>query len=163
MASRRSSWFNIALLVALTEAVYFRRSVLSHGLLGLDYSQLHARHIAFAREALFGPGHYLPGWYPRELLGAPFAANIQSFPWIPTRLILLLLAPQLVYEMGVALAAGLASVFTYLFCKRAGLSGAGRDDSRVDLCLRGILCLSSAWLGIFRCWRHIPRCPCYCG
>jgi len=111
--------------VALTEAVYFRPSVLTNGLLGLDYSQLHARHIAFAREALFGPGHYLPGWYPRELLGAPFAANIQSFPWIPTRLVLLLLAPKLVYEMGVALAAGLASVFTYLFCRRAGLSDLG--------------------------------------
>lgn len=125
MASRGSPWLSIALLVVLTEGVYLRPSVLSGGLLGLDYSQLHARHIAFAREALLGAGHYLPGWYPRELLGAPFAANIQSFPWIPTRLMLLLFDPKFAYELGVALAAALASVFTYLFCKRSGLSDLG--------------------------------------
>jgi len=123
--NRRSAWISIVLLVLLTEAVYFRRSVWSHGLFGIDYSQLHARHIAFAREALLGPGHFLPGWYPRELLGAPFAANIQSFPWIPTRLVLLALDPRLTYAIGVAIAAALAAIFTYLFCRRAGVSNLG--------------------------------------
>jgi hypothetical protein len=64
----------------------------------------------------------MPSWYPRELLGAPFSANIQSFPWIPTRLILLLFDPEIAYAPGVAIAALLAAVFTYLFCRRAGLS-----------------------------------------
>ncbi len=74
---------------------------------------------------MFGPSHFLPGWYPRDLLGAPFAANIQSFPWIPTRLILLLFDPKFAYGVGVAVAAALASIFTYLFCKRAGVSEVG--------------------------------------
>ena len=125
MPQRRSSWPSLALLVLLTEVVYFPASVLRAGLFGADYSELHGRHIEFAREALFGPGHFLPGWYPRDLLGAPFAANIQSFPWIPTRLILLLFDPQFAYGVGVAVAAALASIFTYLFCKRVGLSEVG--------------------------------------
>ncbi len=125
MRGLRSAWFSMILLVALTEAVYFRPSIWSQGLLGIDYSQLHLRHIVFARQALFGSGHRLPGWYPRELLGAPFAANIQSFPWIPTRLVLLLFDPKLAYAAGVAMAAALASIFTYLFCKRVGLSDVG--------------------------------------
>ena len=99
--------------------------MIEHGLEGFDFYQLHARHIAFARDALFGPLHSLPGWYPRELLGAPFLANIQSFPWIPTRLVLLLLAPKMQFVSGVAMAAALAAIFTYLFCKRAGLSEIG--------------------------------------
>jgi hypothetical protein len=112
-------------LVVLTEAVYFRASVIRQGLFGADYLLLHARHIEFAREALFGPNQFLPGWYPRELLGAPFAANLQSFPWIPTRLLLLLLDPRFTYAVGIAIAAALAAVFTYLFCRRAGVSIAG--------------------------------------
>jgi membrane protein YfhO len=123
--SRRSAWLSVALLVALTEAVYFRPSLFHNGLLGSDYLQLHARHIAFARDALFGPGHFLPAWYPRELLGAPFAADVQSFPWIPTRLLLLLFDPKYGFAVGVSLAAALAAVFTYLFCKRIGLSDLG--------------------------------------
>ena len=125
MLSRRWSWLGIALVFVLTEAVYFRPSVLSHGLLNGDYYVLHARHLAFARDALFGPRHFLPGWYPRELLGAPFRANIQSFPWIPTRLVLLLFDPKLAYPVGVLIAAALASVSTYLFSMRIGLSNLG--------------------------------------
>jgi len=123
--SRRFAWLSVALLVVLTEAVYFRPSVLNDGLFGSDYLELHARHIAFARNALLGPGHFLPAWYPRELLGAPFAANVQSFPWIPTRLLLLLVDPKFAFVVAVALAAALAAVCTYLFCKRIGLSNLG--------------------------------------
>ncbi len=112
------------MLVVLTEAVYIRPSVFE-GLAGIDYLELHARHIAFARDALFGPSHFLPAWYPRELLGAPFAANIQSFPWIPTRLLVLLFDPKIAFAAAVALAAALAAIFTYLFCRRVGLSNLG--------------------------------------
>src|SRR5579864_3462175 len=80
----------IFLLLLLTEAVYMRLDLLrgEKSLIGFDYYGLHMRRIAFAQDALFGR-HSLPGWNPRELLGAPFAANLQSFPWIPTRLILI--------------------------------------------------------------------------
>jgi hypothetical protein len=122
---RRTTWLSIALLAILTEAVYFRPSVWHAGLFGSDYRELHARHIAFARDALFGPAHFLPGWYPRELLGAPFAANLQSFPWIPVRFLLLVLPPRFEYAAGVALAAFLAAIFSYLFAKRLGISELG--------------------------------------
>ncbi len=65
---------------------------------------------------------YIAAWYPHELLGAPFAANLQNFPLIPTRLILLLLDPSVAYAVGVAIAAALAALFTYLYCRRLGLS-----------------------------------------
>lgn len=124
MKSRRGTWIHIAVLLTLTEAVYVRPSMLSGRatLVGLDYIQLHARRIKFVRDALFGPAHTLPAWYPHELLGAPFTANLQNFPWIPTRLVLLFLDPAVAYGAGVALAAALAALFTFLYCRRAGLS-----------------------------------------
>ncbi|MGD1070393.1 MAG: YfhO family protein [Bryobacteraceae bacterium] len=91
-------------------------------LFGSDYYQVHLRHIAFARDALFGARHTLPGWYHREFAGAPFAANLQSFPWIPTRFPLFLFDPEIAYTAGVAIAAGLAALFAFLYLRRAGLS-----------------------------------------
>ncbi len=109
----------------LVVAIFYVRPqfILGTGALeGLDYDQLHIRRITFAQGALWGGGHTLPAWYPRELLGSPFAANLQSFPWIPTRLVLLFLDPLMAYAAGVAIAAGLAALFTFLFCRRAGLT-----------------------------------------
>src|ERR1700694_3633060 len=113
MKPNRRTWITIAILLFLTEAVYVTPSMLTGraSLLGADYLQLHIRRITFARDALLGPRHSLPAWYPHELLGAPFAANLQSFPWIPTRLVLLLLDPQLAYGAGIAIAAALAALF----------------------------------------------------
>ena len=68
-----------------------------------------------------GPTHYLPAWYPRELGGTPFRANIQSFPFIPTRFPLLLFEPHQAYLVGVEISALLAAVFTYLYCRRVGI------------------------------------------
>ena len=116
---------SVTVRLAAVAAVYFRPSVFfgDQALKGADYFQLHLRRIAFAQNALFGPGHFLPAWYPREMLGTPFSANIQSFPWIPSRLLLLLVPnPRLHYELGVWLAASLAALFTYLYSRRAGLS-----------------------------------------
>jgi len=116
----------LAAMMALTSAVYLRPSILSGkmALAGSDYQQLHKARMAFAEEGLFGPRHTLAAWYPHELLGSPFAANMQSFPWIPTRLLLLFLfSPETAYAPGVLMAALLAAVFTFLFCRRAGLSG----------------------------------------
>jgi hypothetical protein len=113
-------------MIALAEAVYLPRALFDGGrtLLGLDYQNLHVQRIAFARQAVLA-GHGLPAWYPYDFLGSPFTANLQSFPWIPTRLLLLLLDPDVAYAAGVALAAALAAGFTFLFCRRAGLSPLG--------------------------------------
>ncbi len=51
-----------------------------------------------------------------------FGPNMQSFPFIPTRLLLLLVDPLRAYVLGVNLAATLAALFTYLYCRRIGLS-----------------------------------------
>jgi hypothetical protein len=117
----------LAIMLLATEAIYLPWFVL-HGtntLYGWDYMFLHARRLAFARDALLGPRHQLPGWYPREMLGTPFAANLQDFPWIPTHLPLLFFDPDKAYAVGIALAAALAALFTYLFCRRLGLSPIG--------------------------------------
>ncbi len=119
---RRYVWL-FAMLV-LTAAVYVRPSILSGRMVlaGSDYLQLHKARMAFGEEGLFGPRHTLPAWYPHELMGAPYAANLQSFPWIPTRFLLFLFPPETAFAPGVVLAAWLAALFTYLFCRRAGLS-----------------------------------------
>jgi hypothetical protein len=72
-------------------AVYFpmRTAPGDNTLQGGDYLQLHLFRIRFAQEALFGPHRHLPGWYPRELLGTPFWSDMQNFPLLPTRLVLL--------------------------------------------------------------------------
>ncbi len=90
--------------------------------MGSDFEMLHRWRLLFARQGLFGSRHTVPAWNPHEVLGAPFAANLQSFPWIPTRLVLLLLDPAVAFAAGVAMAAALAAIFTWLYCRRAGLS-----------------------------------------
>src|SRR5580658_9790878 len=124
---RYRSALAVAVLLALTEAFYLRPGILrgAETLGGVDYGELHIRRIRFAREALFGAGHTLPAWYPREVLGSPFAANLQSFPWIPTRLLLLLLDTAIAYAAAIATAAALSAIFTYLYCRRAGLTRLG--------------------------------------
>jgi len=114
-------------MFAFTEAVYMRPGLLTgaSSLMGSDYEMLHRWRLAFARQSLFGARHFLPAWNPHEVLGTPFAANLQGFPWIPTRLILLLLDPSVAYAAGVGIAAALAALFAYLYCRRAGLSEIG--------------------------------------
>jgi hypothetical protein len=117
----------VLFLLILTESVFLRPSLLdgSRQLVGSDYRHLHGRHIAFAREALLGAPHTVPAWDPHEFMGTPFAANLQSFPWIPTRFALFLFDPEVAYAAGVAIAAGLAAWFTFLYGRRAGLSRLG--------------------------------------
>ena len=89
-------------------------------LFGMDFLVLHLRRMEFARESLDSLANGLPGWYPREFLGSPFWSNIQSFPWIPTRLVLFMLDPAVAYPLGVNLAALLAATFTWLFGRSLG-------------------------------------------
>lgn len=125
--SKYRSFLTVAAMLVLTEAVYIRPGVLmgTSSLMGSDYEMLHRWRLAFARQGLFGTRHTIPAWNPHEVLGAPFAANLQGFPWIPTRLVLLLLDPSVAYAAGVAIAAALAALFTWLYCRRAGLTRIG--------------------------------------
>jgi hypothetical protein len=113
--------------VLLAEAVYMRPEILrgSSSLMGSDYEMLHRLRLWFARQWLFGPAHRLPAWNPHEVMGAPFTANLQGFPWIPTRFILLLVDPSVAYGLGVAIAAGLAALFGFLYFRSLGLSRVG--------------------------------------
>jgi len=117
-----ASW--VVVLFVATGWVYLPLSVLSgrNTLYGWDYFLLHARRLTFARNALFSGSHAIPGWYPREMLGTPFRANLQDFPWSPSHLPLLFLNPDVAYTAGIAIAALLSALFTYLFCRRAGLT-----------------------------------------
>lgn len=112
------------LMVIAVVAVYVPWPVLTGQkyIAGADHTQLHARRMRFARENLFGPARSLPAWYPRELMGTPYRANLQNFPWIPTRLIVLMLVdPEAALGVGATLSACLAALFTFLFCRRLGL------------------------------------------
>jgi hypothetical protein len=118
------SWLAVAAMIAAVLTVYVPVAAEpgQNTLIGLDYLQLHVHRIRFAQEALFGPHPHLPGWYPRELLGTPFWSNIQNFPFLPTRLLLLACDPLDALAVGVNLAAVLAALFTFLYARRIGLS-----------------------------------------
>jgi hypothetical protein len=105
-------------------AVYFpvRTAPGDNTLQGGDYLQLHLFRIRFAQEALFGPHPHLPGWYPRELLGTPFWSDVQNFPLLPNRLVLLLFNPLSAFAVGVILSAELAALFAFLYARTLGLS-----------------------------------------
>src|SRR5436189_6156001 len=85
LASRFYALIAIIAMSLAVIAVYWSPSIPDSVQTGLDYWQLHSRRMQYARDALFGPGHTLPAWYSRELLGTPFWSNIQNFPFIPTR------------------------------------------------------------------------------
>jgi hypothetical protein len=111
----------VAVMVIGVLAVYCPLALLDRdsALYGIDFWALHLRRISFVHEQLSSSWR-LPGWYPRELLGTPFWSNLQNFPWIPTRLALLLVEPESAYALGVNLAAVLAAGFTYLYGRSIG-------------------------------------------
>src|SRR5580704_5135320 len=113
------------MLAAVFLVYYPLPSPQGNTLLGGDYLELHLLRIRYAQEALFGDHPHLPAWYSRQLMGTPFWSNIQSFPFIPTRLVLLLLDPAKAFWVGVEMSACLAALFTYLFCRRLGLARPG--------------------------------------
>ena len=125
--SLRASAAAISLMILGLLALYFPPQLLAgkDTLLGIDFGCLHDRRIRYAQEALFGPEMRLPGWYTRELMGTPFWSNIQSFPFLPTRLALYWLDPETLYPVAVNLAAILAALFTYLYCRKIGLGRVG--------------------------------------
>ena len=123
--TRLAAFGILALAVLAVLAVYGPGSVLTgqQVLLGADHVDLHARRMMFAREALWGAQHGLPGWYPRELLGTPFWSNTQNFPFLPSRLaVFAAFPPDVAFSAGAILAAVLALVFTWLFARRLGMS-----------------------------------------
>ncbi|MCS7032601.1 MAG: hypothetical protein NZ561_01245, partial [Phycisphaerae bacterium] len=110
------------ILLAAVTVFYFpqRASTGEWGLCGLDFHQLHERRISFFQEQWRVHGR-LPAWYPHEFLGSPFWANIQAFPFLPTRLILLVLPAFAVHGAGCLLAALLAAGFMHMYARRLGM------------------------------------------
>lgn len=123
-----SRWTELGALVLLAlavVAVYCPWRVLNGAevLTGADHAMLHARRMQFAQEELLGPRGELPTWYPREFLGAPFRANLQNFPLIPTRLAAFALcSPRAALTFSTVVSALLAATFTFLLARRLGLS-----------------------------------------
>lgn len=115
-------WPVLVMCVAVL-AVYCPPSLLfsSERLVGYDFSQLHVHRVRYAQAALFGEHPHLPAWHSRELLGSPFWSNTQSFPFIPTRLLVLLCDPFVAFAVGINVAALLAALFTYLFLRSLGI------------------------------------------
>ncbi|CAN5577806.1 hypothetical protein BH09PLA1_BH09PLA1_14300 [soil metagenome] len=115
----------IAVTLIGVSAVYWPPTMTAGRVLaGSDFGQLHQRRMAFARDALLGPSHSLPAWYPRELLGTPFWANVQNFPFLPTRLLILLAFDPFgaaAYPAAILLAANLSALFAFLFMRRVGI------------------------------------------
>jgi hypothetical protein len=123
---RARSVYAVLVMLAAVLAIYMPWDTKpNQSLVGSDYYQLHLRRIKYAQQAIFSEKPRLPAWYSRELLGAPFWSNIQSFPWIPSRLPLLLMDPYTSYATGVYLSACLAALFTFLFCRRVGMGRVG--------------------------------------
>lgn len=116
----------LVLMWAAVAAVYWWPKQPGGTQLASDYYSLHVHRMTFAREALATTGT-LPAWYPRELLGSPFWSNIQSFPFIPNRLLVLFFDPEgrFTYALAITLAAGLGATFAYLFSRRLGICEIG--------------------------------------
>jgi hypothetical protein len=112
-------------MCALVVAVYFPipKNADQNTIVASDYQHLHMRRMQFARAAL--ASGTLPAWYPRELMGTPFWSNVQSFPFIPTRLLLLTLDPITAIIYGAELSAVLAALFTFGFARSVGVSRVG--------------------------------------
>jgi hypothetical protein len=110
--------------LAATVLLYLPADVLSgeRQLYGSDFLQLHQYRIAFVREAWRVGSFEVPAWYPREAMGTPFWADIQNFPWIPTRLVLLLLPSNAIYAAGASIASCLSVLFTFLLARALGMS-----------------------------------------
>src|SRR6266852_1459501 len=110
----------IVVMFAGIVAVYWQTVPPGMQRLAFDYYQLHKFRMQYAHESLLGPNHTLPGWFSRELLGTPFWSNVQSFPFIPTRLLLLMFDPDWTYTWPIAMLTGacLAALFTYFYCRK---------------------------------------------
>lgn len=152
------TWGTVAAMLLAVIAVYFPIASKpgDNALWGGDFYELHLYRIRFAQSALFGPHPHLPGWYPRELLGAPFWSNVQSFPFLPTRLILLGLDPITLFPVAVNLGACLSALFTFLYARRIGLS-------RLAAAVAGWTFACAGFYASRVMAGHLPLLEVYCG
>jgi hypothetical protein len=66
-----------------------------------------------------------PLWNPHEFLGMPFVATLQSAMFYPPNWLCAVLPLGRAINLGILLGLFLAGVFTYLWCRRLGVSRAG--------------------------------------
>ncbi len=125
MAKRVGSAWIAPTIMALGVVTVYWPPPITRGTIqvALDYWALHVHRMEFARQALLSKSPHLPAWYPREAMGTPFWSNIQSFPFLPTRLLILLLDPKEPHTFAIAciVAALAAALFTFLLGRRLGL------------------------------------------
>ena len=107
----------LGVLVAYAPPGLFRQNPY---LFGIDYETLHRRRIDYALETIHSTGR-IPAWYTREQLGTPFWSNIQNFPFVPTRLILLPLGADRLFTVSILLSACLAALFTFFYARAIGM------------------------------------------
>ena len=91
---------------------------------GIDYMMLHGRRVDFALTEIARHGR-VPAWYPRELMGTPFWSNVQSFPLLPTRLLLLPSGRENLFTLAVWLSVAISAGATYLWARRLGAGAIG--------------------------------------
>lgn len=122
--SKQSKWATpaaIAVMLLAVIACYHSPKILEGNwrIFGIDYMSLHERRIAFAIDQIREHGT-IPAWFPRELMGSPFWSNVQSFPFIPTRLFLLPVGSANLFTIAVSLNAALAALLTFAFARMIG-------------------------------------------
>ena len=66
-----------------------------------------------------------PLWNPYEFLGMPFVASLQSGMFYPTNWLCAFLPIGLAANLGIVINLFLSGLFTYLWCRRLGVSWAG--------------------------------------
>jgi hypothetical protein len=148
----------VLLLVVAVLVVYCPLALLGGRatLRGADFENFHIHRLNYAREALFGPQPHLPAWFSRELLGAPFWSNVQSFPFLPTRLAILWLDPEAFYPVAANLGAILAAFFAYLYCRKI-------DFGLVSSAIGGWTFAASGFFASRVLAGHLPLLEIFCG
>ena len=116
---------------------------------------VHVRRLRYVHDTLLGRQAYLPGWYTRELGGTPFWSNLQNFPLIPSRLLILPFKPDDAFGPAVQLAALLSAIFTFLYLRRLGIGRVGSAVAGFTFACSGFFA-SRVYVG------HLPLLEAYC-
>lgn len=124
--TRRDLWILGGLLVFLL--LFFAGALLQPGEVCLGRPGSDARSQFYPWRA-YGFGEVREGrfplWNPHEFLGMPFIATLQSAMFYPLNWLCAIMPLGRGINLGIILGLFLAGVFTYLWCRRLGVSRAG--------------------------------------
>lgn len=124
--TRRDAWLLGGLFLFLL--LFFAGALLQSGDVCLGRPDSDARSQFYPWRA-FGFGEIRDGrfplWNPHELLGMPFVATLQSAMFYPLNWLCAVMPLGRAINLAIVLGLFLAGLFTYLWCRRLGLSRAG--------------------------------------